>query len=139
MSSEPFRVNGHAFEVVTEFEGDRSVECRHCGAHELVREGDDPRDHLDLMAPDDCKRVVIREADGGFRGIALRNASGFRGRYLEAFDEDGKVTDKIRIYHNDVGKIDRLLDLSQWNRLDAGTGERQHSETATQANSESGQ
>lgn len=111
------RVNGHAFETVTEFEGDRTVQCTHCGAHELLSEGDDPDDYLSLMAPDECKRVVIREADGGFRGIALRNASGFRGRYLEAFDEDGEVTDKIRIYDEDVGRIGRLLDPSTWNDL----------------------
>lgn len=117
--SEIIEANGHTFETVAEFDGDRNVKCKNCGAREYISaDEDDAEDYLDLMAPDRCQRVVIREADGGFRGIALREASGFRGRYLEAFDEDGEVTDKVRIYDKDVGQIGRLLDRTEWERLE---------------------
>lgn len=114
-------VNGHTFETVVEFEGDRTVQCLDCGARELIQEDneDDPEDYLELMSPDECKRVVIREADGGFHGLALRNASGFQGRLLEAFDEDGEVQDSIRIYDKDIGTVGRLLDRTEWERTEA--------------------
>jgi hypothetical protein len=56
------RFNGHEFETVTEFDGDRIVECNACLVRELVEDADDPKDHLELMTPE-CHIEWLRSHD----------------------------------------------------------------------------
>jgi hypothetical protein len=112
-STDDFEVNGHTFETDTEFDGDRVVECSECLVRELVHEGDDPEDRLELLTPE-CRIEWLREPDGGFRGVALRNASGFSGRQLIAVDSDGEVTDTVRVYDEDARRLASLIDPENW-------------------------
>ena len=108
-------MNGHAFEVVAEYEGDQTVRCTDCMVHEHLYEDTDVQDYLELMTPE-CHIKWLREPDGGFRGVALRNTSGFSGRELIAVDSDGEVTDKVRVYDDDASRLASLLDQSEWKR-----------------------
>jgi len=120
--SDRYRVNGHDFEVVLEFEGSFNVQCRDCLVREHVAaERDDPEDYLELMTPE-CHIEWPRRPDGGFHGVALRNASGFQGRDLIAVDSDGEVTDTVRVYDDDRHALASILDLSEWNRRALHTG-----------------
>lgn len=115
-----YRYNGHDFEVVVEFQGDKVLQCRDCLIKERLDEDDDPKEHLELMAPQ-CHIEWLREPDGGFHGVALRNASCFRGRELIGVREggktgEGKVVDNVRIYDDDAALLASLLDKSEWAR-----------------------
>lgn len=110
-----YEVNGHRFEIVTEFEGDEVVRCSECMVREVLEEDDDPDDHLSLMTPQ-CHIEWLRQPDGGFRGVALRNASGFSGRQLISVDSDGEVTDTVRVYDDDANALASMLDPSEWER-----------------------
>lgn len=108
-----YHVNGHRFIVETEHGGDVVVECRDCMVKELVQSTHDPEEHLELMTPE-CHVEWLREPDGGFRGVALRNASGFSGRELIAVNEAGEVTDRVRVYDDDAPVLSSMLDKSNW-------------------------
>jgi hypothetical protein len=110
-----YRANGHEFEVVAEYEDDESIRCTDCMLREVLSDDKDPDDYLELMTPE-CHIEWLRQPDGGFRGIALRNASGFQGRELIAVDSDGEVTDTIRVYDDDAPLLGSLLDRSDWKR-----------------------
>jgi len=112
-----YRTNGHEFKVQTEFDGDEMVQCNECKLKELIREDDDAKDHLELMTPE-CHIEWLRKPDGGFRGIALRNGSGFSGRQLIAVDSDGEITDTVRVYDDDAGLLASMLDKSQWEKIE---------------------
>ncbi|WP_247005096.1 hypothetical protein [Halosolutus gelatinilyticus] len=119
-----YRVNGHEFEVVAEYEGEETVRCANCMVHEHLYEDKDAQDYLELMTPE-CHIKWLREPDGGFRGVALRNTSGFSGRELVAVDSDGEVTDRVRVYDDDTGLLASLLDQSEWKRRERHTGTEQ--------------
>lgn len=110
-----YEVNGHRFEIVTEYDGDEVVRCSECMVRELVSADDNPDDHLSLMTPE-CHIEWLREPDGGFHGVALRNASGFSGRQLIAVDSDGEVADTVRVYDDDAYSLASMLDRSEWER-----------------------
>lgn len=116
-----YRVNGHDFEVVLEFEGSVNVQCRECLLREhIAADRDDPEDYLDLMTPE-CQIEWLRRPDGEFHGVALRNASGFSGRELIGVKEggdtgNGEVANTVRIYDDDRHQLASLLDMREWNR-----------------------
>jgi len=113
--SATYHVNGHEFEVIAEYEGDRTVQCENCMVHEHLYEDKDAQDYLELMTPD-CHIEWLRQPDGGFKGIALRNSSGFQGRELIGVNSDGEVTDRIRVYDKDAPLLGSMLDQSEWER-----------------------
>jgi hypothetical protein len=90
-----YRFNGHEFEVVERYEdqGSEIIQCSECLIREVLDDDDDPEEYLDLMT-EECHIEWLRQPDGGFRGVALRNQSGFPGRQLIAVDSDGEITDK---------------------------------------------
>jgi len=108
-----YRLNGHEFAVREDYDGDVIVECRKCLIRELVQADDDPQDRLELLTPE-CHIEWLRQPDGGFRGVALRSASGFSGRELIAVGSDGEVTDTVRVYDEDAPLLASLLDRHEW-------------------------
>lgn len=110
-----YQVNGHDFEVVTEYEGSELLRCTECFVREVLDEDDDPDYYLDLMT-DECHIEWLRKPDGGFRGVALRNQACFPGRELIAVDSDGEVTDTVRVYDEDAPLLAGMLDKSEWER-----------------------
>lgn len=117
---ELYRINGHEFAVAEEYEnqGAKKVECRECLCQEVLHDGDDHEDHLELMTPE-CNIEWLREPDGGFHGTALRNACGFSGRELIGVREGGKlgngeVVDSVRVYDDDAGLLASMLDQQNW-------------------------
>lgn len=110
-----YRVNGHEFEVTDEFDGDEAVECRECMVHQFVEADKDPEEYLELMT-DPCHIEWLREPDGGFHGVALRNRSGFSGRELIGVKEGEGVVDTVRVYDDDAPLLSRMLDRSEWER-----------------------
>jgi hypothetical protein len=119
-SSGTYRVNGHEFEVVVEYDGDENLQCENCKIRERLAEEKDAQHYLELMTPE-CHIEWLRKPDGGFRGVALRNAIGFSGRELVAIDSDGEITDKVRVYDDDVGELGYLLDPNEWKRRERHT------------------
>ena len=116
-----YRVNGHEFEVLNTIGDSQLVRCEECLVREVISDDEDHDEYLDLMTPE-CHIEWLRQPDGGFRGVALRNASGFQGRDLIAVDSDGDVTDTVRIYDDDRHQLASILDLSEWNRRSLHTG-----------------
>lgn len=114
-SKQVYNVNGHEFEVVQRYEGQDSeiIQCTECMVREVLDDDDDPDEYLDLMT-DECHIEWLRQPDGGFRGVALRNQSGFPGRQLIAVDSDGEITDKVRVYDEDAPLLAGMLDQQQW-------------------------
>ena len=112
-----YRVNGHHFEVIETYDRGREiVRCTECLARELIDDEDDPEDYLGRMTPE-CRIVWLREPDGGFHGVALRNAQHFRGRELISVKEDGsdvEVANKIRVYDDDASHLASILDQRRW-------------------------
>lgn len=119
-------VNGHEFVVFETYkDGDvEALQCRECLVREVLDDEEDPEDYLELMTPE-CQIAWLREPDGGFHGVALRNASGFRGRQLIGVKEDGgplgegEIADKVRVYDEDARQLESLLDLRNWERMEA--------------------
>lgn len=110
-----YHVNGHDFEVIEEYESGELLRCTECLVRELLDRGEDPDDYLELMT-DDCHIEWLRQADGGFRGVALRNQGCYPGRDLIAVDSDGEVTDMVRVYDEDAALLSGMLDKSEWER-----------------------
>lgn len=110
-----YNVNGHLFELVQRYEdqGSEIIQCTECMVREVLNDDDDPEEYLDLMT-DECHIEWLRQPDGGFRGVALRNQSGFPGRQLIAVDSDGEITDKVRVYDEDAPLLAGMLDQQQW-------------------------
>lgn len=115
-----YRVNGHEFEIVAEYDGDKTLRCENCMVHEHLYEDKDAQDYVELMTHE-CHIEWLRQPDGGSRGVALRNTMRFSGRELVAVDSDGEVTDKVRVYDDDAGLLASLLDHSEWMRCDGHT------------------
>lgn len=110
-----YRVNGHEFEVVQRYEdqGSEIVQCTDCLDRQALDDDDDPDEYLDLMT-EECHIEWLRQPDGGFRGVALRNQAGFPGRQLIAVDSDGEITDKVRVYDEDAPLLSGMLDKQNW-------------------------
>ena len=110
-----YRVNGHEFEVVQRYEdqGSEIIQCTECLVREVLDDDDDPEEYLDLMT-EKCHIEWLRQPDGGFRGVALRNQSGFPGRQLIAVDSEGEITDKVRVYDEDAPLLGGMLDQQNW-------------------------
>lgn len=115
-----YRVNGHEFEVVQRYEdqGSEIIQCSECLVREVLDDEDDPEEYLDLMT-EKCHIEWLRQPDGGFRGVALRNQSGFPGRQLIAVDSDGEITDKVRVYDEDAPLLGGMLDKQNWTGREA--------------------
>jgi hypothetical protein len=112
-----YRVNGHNFQLTTEFDsGDKVVQCTECLLKQYIDSDDNPEDYLGLMAPE-CHIEWLREPDDGFHGVALRNASGFKGRQLIGVDSDLEVVDKVRVYDDDAPLLASLLQKDKWEDL----------------------
>lgn len=115
-----YRVNGHEFETVKDFdEHGEIVRCRECLIREAIDEDDDPNETLDLQTTD-CHIQWLRQPDGGFHGVAIRNSNYFRGRQLIGVkEEDGdlEVADTIRIYDDDAPQLASLLDKEVWDEV----------------------
>lgn len=119
-SAADYEVNGHTFEVTEEYGDAKQIQCTECLCLELLKDDQDPDEHLGLMTPE-CHIEWLREPDGGFHGVALRNASGFQGRELIGVREGGKlgegeVADNVRIYDDDAPLLASMLDQSEWQR-----------------------
>jgi len=110
-----YRVNGHKFEVAQRYEDQDSeiIQCTECLVREVLDDDDDPEEYLSLMT-EKCHIEWLRQPDGGFRGVALRNQSGFPGRQLIGVDSDGEITDKVRVYDEDAPLLAGMLDQQNW-------------------------
>ena len=110
-----YTVNGHKFEVVERYDTEESelIRCTECMVREVLDDDDDPEEYLGLMT-EECHIEWLRQPDGGFRGVALRNQSGFPGRQLVAVDSDGEITDKVRVYDEDAPRLAGMLDQQHW-------------------------
>ncbi|ELY91451.1 hypothetical protein [Natrialba taiwanensis] len=115
-----YRVNGHEFETVKDFgEHGKIVRCQECLVREALDEDDDPNETLELRTPD-CHIQWLREPDGGFHGVALRNTNYFPGRELIGVKEDDgdlEVADSVRIYDDDAPQLASLLDKQTWEEV----------------------
>ena len=118
-----YQVNGHEFVITERYESQDSelIQCRGCLHVEVLDDDDDPEDHLELRT-DECHIEWLREPEGRSHGIALRNASYFRGRELIGVREGGKlgegeVVDKVRVYDDDAGRLASLLDKQTWKEV----------------------
>lgn len=108
-----YRVNDHEFEVLNTIGDSQLVRCTECLVREVIADDEDPDEYLELMTPE-CHIEWLRQPDGGFRGIALRNACGFQGRELIAVNSDEEVTDTVRVYDNDTQRLASLLNKTEW-------------------------
>lgn len=107
------RIDGHEFETIREFEGNRVLECTECLLRELVEADDDPEYQL-ATNTSECKIEWLEKPDRSSRGIALRNFYGLSDRQLIMVDADGDVTDTVRVHDEHVDKLASLLDVATW-------------------------
>jgi len=106
-----FEIGEHEYEIDGTFEdGSMGLYCRDCGHHQYI-EGDteDTEGTLELMAPDVCKRVVVRHATSNRDGLAVVAAHN-DAVVLEKFDMHDQETNRMKITASDRSEVAHVIE-----------------------------